>query len=628
MQVNIKGRDYEWKSDYDDGWVESAGDPYKYPVMIGGNNPCFIKRFERKQAPGTRLIELLRAKRLPGLARVYDIVQTEEADVHVRYLFCECMDGGTLDDLIKEGGAPDPARLLGDLIKAFGSMHGHEHWMSDFCEKNIFCKPDDAYCLIDLDSAHPVAKRPDNEIYGNKDYWSGGLAYLSQQAKMPNLRPGDVAGPVLNYLQLSLLIVRVKAGLVDKWKDYKSTELLDRIPVILGRTVPEFRALFKALVKNGAEVPSAEDIKRIKELLIDKVVNGALDYGEDAIEDDVDDDDDDNDDDVVVPVIRSFSSDKKRLPKGGPFTLSWEVEKGEKVVINRNGKKKQEVAKGQGALTLTERYDGKEKEVEFRLVVSNADAEVSSPLLIIHVGQRFRWFPRLPSEPAQIKMLLLKIAVGVVLVLVTLTVIEVVRHFSRPSPIVNVTAAAKDTIRVDTLHKLPPVDPLRHLEDSLNRRRDSIINTHKALEAANKTSDKPKPEPPKQGKLNAQPVIHDTVRVVSEAERLRQEQEAKDRAFRELKAEVQNKVREDSMRVVDTVIARAGFLGIHHGTKVLGMLNRSGFFLDTVVVEILPGGDAKPYQKKILNVKPKAFTVLVDRFPKEGVKASVVSVIF
>jgi hypothetical protein len=299
MQVNIKGRDCEWTSDFDDGWVFSAGDPYKFPVMIGGKHSCFIKRFEKKQASGSRLIELLRAKRLPGLARVYDIVQSVEEDVPVRYLFCECMDGGTLDDLVKKGWAPDAGRLLGDIIKAFGAMHGLEHWMSDFCEKNIFCKRDDAYCLIDLDSAHPTAARPNNEMYGNKDYWSGGLAYLSQRLKLSNSGPGDVAGPVLNYLQLSLLIVRIKAGLVDKKEDYKSPDLLARLPGILDRTIPEFRGLFKALVKNGEEVPSAEDIKQIKELLTKKVVNGELVYGEDVPGDDHGDDhgDDDGDDD-------------------------------------------------------------------------------------------------------------------------------------------------------------------------------------------------------------------------------------------------------------------------------------------------------------------------------------------
>jgi hypothetical protein len=662
MQVNIKGRDYEWTSDFDDGWVFSAGDPYKYPVSIGGKHSCFIKRFEKKQASGSRLIELLRAKKVPGLAKVYDIVQTEEEDVPVRYLFCECMDGGTLDDLIKKGWAPDAGRLLGDIIKAFGAMHGLEHWMSDFCEKNIFCKRDDAYCLIDLDSAHPTAARPNNEMYGNKDYWSGGLSYLSQQAKLANSGPGDVAGPVLNYLQLSLLIVRIKAGLVDKKEDYKSPSLLASLPGILDRTIPEFRGLFKALVKNGEEVPDAEDIKRIKELLITKVVNGELVYGEEAgggqvdhdgeeAHDDEDEDADNDRDDVdggdaeedgkgghgkgggpgvkVLPVIRSFSSDKKRLREGGPFTLSWQVEKGEKVVIYRNGKMRKETAKGLGALTLTERYDGIDKAVEFRLVVSNSEGEVSSPPLIVNIGGR-SWLPAFPTEPAVVKMLLLKIAAGVVFVLLVLGIIWAVRHFGRPSPVV-IVPHTDTAVKLGGVQPPPLVDSFKRFEDSINRRRDSIIRAHNALIAAENLSDKPKtdaPKPPKPGKIVPQVVVHDTVRVVSEAERVRQAQEERERAYKEMKAEVRKKVR-DSVRVMDTVLTKKKMVVFRSGNEVLGIENRSHFFLDTVVVEITPGGEGKPYRKEFYNVAAGKFTILMNKVPKEGIKqSSLVSVIF
>ena len=669
MQINIKGRDYEWESDYDDGWADSAGDPYKYPVMIGGKHSCFIKRFEKKQASGSRLIELLRAKRLPGLAKVYDIVQTEEEDVPVRYLFCECMDGGTLDDLIKKGWAPDAARLLGDIIKAFGAMHGLEHWMSDFCEKNIFCKRDDAYCLIDLDSAHPTAARPNNEMYGNKDYWSGGLAYLSQQVKLANSGPGDVAGPVLNYLQLSLLIVRIKAGLMDKKEDYKSPALLASLPGILDRTIPEFRPLFKAMVKNGEEVPDAEDIRRIKELLITKVVNGKLVYGEeggggdvdrdgeedhddeDADADNDEDDDADDRDDVdggdgeedgmgghgkgggpgvkALPVIRSFSSDKKRLPAGGPFTLSWQVEKGEKVVIYRNGKMRKETVKGLGALTLTERYDGIDKAVEFRLVVSNSEGEVSSPALIVHIGGR-SWLPAFPKEPAAVKMLLLKIAAGVVFVLLVLGIIWAVRHFARPSPVV-IVPHTDTLIKAGMVQPPPLVDSFKRFEDSINRRRDSIIRAHNALIAAENLSDRQRPEPPKPpkpGKTVPQVVVHDTVRVVSEAERGRLAQEERERAYKEMKAEARRRVK-DSVRVMDTVLTKKKMVVFKSGSEVLGIENRSHFFLDTVVVEITPGGEGKPYRKEFYNVAAGKFTILMSKVPKEGIKQSaLISVIF
>jgi len=47
MKVTIKQREEEYISDYPDGWKFSAGDPFKFPVLIG-SHPCFIKRFEQK----------------------------------------------------------------------------------------------------------------------------------------------------------------------------------------------------------------------------------------------------------------------------------------------------------------------------------------------------------------------------------------------------------------------------------------------------------------------------------------------------------------------------------------------------------------------------------------------------
>ena len=47
MIVTIKEKEYEYISDYPDGWFFSARDHFKCPVELGVNK-CFIKRFDRK----------------------------------------------------------------------------------------------------------------------------------------------------------------------------------------------------------------------------------------------------------------------------------------------------------------------------------------------------------------------------------------------------------------------------------------------------------------------------------------------------------------------------------------------------------------------------------------------------
>src|SRR5579859_3946317 len=153
MQVVIKEREYEYRSDFNDGWEFSAGDYFKFPVRIG-RHPCFIKRFARStdRIAGWGLLQALKAKYLPGLPRVHDIINTEEKGQQVWYVLCECMDGDTLDTVIRrDAGAIDCVKLVSDLFQALESIHGHGYWFADFCEKNIFCTKAGRFYLIDLD---------------------------------------------------------------------------------------------------------------------------------------------------------------------------------------------------------------------------------------------------------------------------------------------------------------------------------------------------------------------------------------------------------------------------------------------------------------------------------------------
>jgi len=81
--------------------------------------------------------------------------------------------------------------------------------------------------------------------------------------------------------------------------------------------------------------------------------------------------------------------------------------------------------------------------------------------------------------------------------------------------------------------------------------------------------------------------------------------------------------------VIDSVIFNKVLGVFRSGVRKLGIQNRSGFFLDTVVVEITPGGGGQPYRKDFFNIKAGAFTVVIDKVSKkESLQAKVQSVIF
>ncbi len=76
MKVIIKEREYDYVSDYPDGWRFFSSDYFKFPVEIGSNK-CFIKRFEKKnpeQISGWPLLLSLKGKNEPNLPRIHDII--------------------------------------------------------------------------------------------------------------------------------------------------------------------------------------------------------------------------------------------------------------------------------------------------------------------------------------------------------------------------------------------------------------------------------------------------------------------------------------------------------------------------------------------------------------------------
>src|SRR5687767_1868865 len=99
MEVNIKGNNVQYHSDYPNGWQFSAGDPFKYPVIIG-DTACFIKRFEQKtpeDISGWGLLTAISGKEETNLAKIFDVKSTHEDGKEIFYVFYEYLEGKSLD---------------------------------------------------------------------------------------------------------------------------------------------------------------------------------------------------------------------------------------------------------------------------------------------------------------------------------------------------------------------------------------------------------------------------------------------------------------------------------------------------------------------------------------------------
>src|SRR4030095_13908892 len=151
MKVIIKQREYSYTSDYPDGWKFSAGDPFKFPVMIGDNS-CFIKRFEQKgpeDISGWDLLGKMRGKFDKNLARVYDIKNVQEDEKEIYYVFYEYLEGSTMDVAIRKQVEINLPHLNEDLFNGVRALQNYSFWFADFTEKNIFCQKDGTYVLLD-----------------------------------------------------------------------------------------------------------------------------------------------------------------------------------------------------------------------------------------------------------------------------------------------------------------------------------------------------------------------------------------------------------------------------------------------------------------------------------------------
>ena len=87
----------------------------------------------------------------PNLVSVYDF----EAEVERPYLVMAYMPGGSLEERLSNGGAPDPERLAGDLLRALEHIHAAGIVHRDVKPGNVLLARDGRACLTDFGVARP-----------------------------------------------------------------------------------------------------------------------------------------------------------------------------------------------------------------------------------------------------------------------------------------------------------------------------------------------------------------------------------------------------------------------------------------------------------------------------------------
>src|SRR6516225_7770543 len=203
MRVVIKEKVHEYYSDFPDGWNFSKGDYFKI-VKLNGNK-CFVKRFEVRSPEnisGWGLMLSLRGKNERNLARLYDIAETQENGKTVYYVFYESIEGETLHALVSKKNDINLTALTEDLFSGIHSLQKKDYWFADFTEKNIYYNEKGTFILIDLDSTQPVTLAPNNEMWGDKQYWILVFIFYKKILRRQQLATSDVNGILLNYLSI------------------------------------------------------------------------------------------------------------------------------------------------------------------------------------------------------------------------------------------------------------------------------------------------------------------------------------------------------------------------------------------------------------------------------------------
>jgi hypothetical protein len=400
MKVLIKEKYCEYESDYPDGWQYSAGDPFKFPVSVG-NYPCFIKRFEKKSPEditGWDLLQQLKGKNEPHLVRLYDILNVQENGKDVYYLFFEYLEGLTLDKMISQKYSIDLKRLTDDLFIAIGSLQHNSFWFVDFFERNIFFNNKGSFILVDLDSAHPVNEAPQNDMYGNKDYWILVFKFYQQVLQNTAIQISDINGISFNYMHIAFLILRIKLYVERGETDYNASIFYEKLPLALSEIAPDIKEVFTTVYQNKQRVITADDIQRIKQIIVEKII--PWQYKTPLS--------------VKAPVIRQFVTSKSKLKDKEQFTLSWEITDADKVELYKNNVAFKQFDGQEVSTTILESFENHKQEIRYYLVAYSGSNSVISETIAISKIKR------------GIGFLLLKILVWIVGIIILLCAAAVI----------------------------------------------------------------------------------------------------------------------------------------------------------------------------------------------------------
>jgi hypothetical protein len=369
MKVIIKEKVYEYESDYPEGWQFSAGDPFKFPVSIG-NYPCFIKRFEKKSPEdisGWNLLQKLKGKYEPHLVRLYDIINVQENGKDVYYLFFEYLEGPTLDRMISQKVSIDLKRLTGDLFLAIGSLQANGFWFVDFFERNMLFNKNSSFLLVDLDSAHPVNEAPQNDMYGNKDYWILVFKFYKHVLQNTAIQISDINGISFNYIQIAFLILRIKLYVEGGEKVYNASIFYEKLPLALSEIAPAIKEVFTTVYQNKQRVITAEDIQRIKQIIEEKII--PWQYKSPLP--------------LKAPVIKQFMTSKSKLKDKEQFTLSWEITDADRVELYKNNIAFKQLNGQEVSTTILESFEDHKQENRYHIVAYNGSNSVISKTIAI-----------------------------------------------------------------------------------------------------------------------------------------------------------------------------------------------------------------------------------------------------
>jgi hypothetical protein len=373
MEIKVNDKIYEYLSDYPDGWRFAKGDYFKFPVAIGPAN-CFIKRFEKRSENivGWNLLQNLIGESEHSLSKVYDVASVIENNKIVHYIFFEFVSGQTLYDCVLEKAELDLERFTEDLFSGVQILQKKAHWFPDFCEKNIFCSQDKHFLLIDLDSAQPISDLPDNDMWGSKEYWALVFNFCRSILNYKGFLPSQFNGTSLNYLNIIFLVLRLRIFYTSNGIEYDSMEFYNNLPRYLNDISPSIKEIFNKIYKNKERPLKLQEVKEIKDLVLNKIVNLSEDQLKRIMEDNPD----------PMPVINNFSvnnylnkiSDYYTVENGRAFALEWDIENEKKIEIHKDGKPFKKIENGETSIEIIENvYDASEKLIEYTLVVRSSD---------------------------------------------------------------------------------------------------------------------------------------------------------------------------------------------------------------------------------------------------------------